>query len=426
MSGRKAVITGLGLLTSLGKTVEENWTNLQAGRSGIGHHPNDGLPEGLQYAAKVGSFEVPAVSRSLSAQMKFLNRGSLLGFAAACQAVEQSGAALGDIPEGRRALYVGSSDFTKCGHEFLYSALRESADGTGRGVDFPKLNAAALLGVNPFFLLESIGNNLFSFLSAAIEFRGPNTSLASLSPCGAQALELANKSIQQGRAEVALAVGSCSWVNEIPLFELEGMGLLSKCRLGSRSFRPFDKARDGFIPGEGGAAILLEAEDIARRRGGTVLGRINGTGNCIDPFPESGAQSKVAARSMHEALETAARRVGDLAFICAHASATRKGDRAELESLAEVTAAVGASVPVCGLKPYTGHMGAASDLAEIILSLKGVARGVVPGTLNFKETDRGYSALKISCEHQPCADANFLSLSSGIGGQSSAVVVSTH
>ena len=137
--------------------------------------------------------------------------------------------------------------------------------------------------VNPFFLLESISNNLFSFLSAALEFMGPNTSLASFSPSGAEALELACRRISAGQADVALAVGCCCWITEIPMYEMEGLGILSRCKHGPASFKPLDRARDGFIPAEGGAAVLVEDGERAigpRRR---ILAEIKGNGNCIEP-----------------------------------------------------------------------------------------------------------------------------------------------
>jgi 3-oxoacyl-[acyl-carrier-protein] synthase II len=108
---------------------------------------------------------------------------------------------------------------------------------------------------------------------------GPNTSLASLSPCGGNALELAYRSIRQNNADVALAVGYGSWINELSIYELEGLGILSGCRSGIQSFRPFDKNRDGFIPGEGGAAVLLESMETAKQRGAGILGKIRGVEN---------------------------------------------------------------------------------------------------------------------------------------------------
>ncbi len=117
--------------------------------------------------------------------------------------------------------------------------------------------------------------------------------------------------------------------------------------------------------------------------------------------------------------------VEDLAFICAHGSATQKGDRSELRSIQEVMETEDTKMPVCGMKPYTGHMGAASDLAEIILGITAIKQRFVPATLNFNETEKEFSLLNISDHHQPCEKDSFLSLSYGIGGQSSSIIVST-
>ena len=111
--------------------------------------------------------------------MKFLNRGSLLGFASAREAVSQCGMQISMIPPERRALYIGSGDFTKVGYDFMFQATKDGSGGKWEEMDYEKLNRSTLDTVNPFFLLESIYNNLFSFLSAYFEFMGPNTSLAS-------------------------------------------------------------------------------------------------------------------------------------------------------------------------------------------------------------------------------------------------------
>jgi 3-oxoacyl-[acyl-carrier-protein] synthase II len=138
-------------------------------------------------------------------------------------------------------------------------------------------NQSTVDKVNPFFLLESICNNLFSFLSAFYELMGSNTTLASHSPYGGNALELTSRSIAQGKADIGVAVGCGNWITEIPLYEMEGLGILSRCKEGIHSYRPFDRKRDGFIPGEGGAALFLEASEIAERRGAKVWGKVNGT-----------------------------------------------------------------------------------------------------------------------------------------------------
>jgi 3-oxoacyl-[acyl-carrier-protein] synthase II len=279
--------------------------------------------------------------------------------------------------------------------------------------------------VNPFFLLESIANNLFSFLSAVFEFMGPSTSLASLSPCGAHALELACRKISTAEADIALAVGCGNWITEIPMYEMDGLGILSKCRQGSASFRPLDRARDGFIPGEGGAAILLEDKERAEARGALILAEIKGHGNCIE-FPQGKGLSvpeQVSKNSIAAALEEGAVDARDLAFICPHGSGTRKGDRSELASISQIMGEPENGVPICALKAYTGHMGAASDICEVILGITAINEGIVPGTLNFSRTDGAFEGMRISASALEAKGRYFLSVSYGIIGQCSSVMV---
>ncbi len=288
-----------------------------------------------------------------------------------------------------------------------------------------KLNESSLYKVNPFFLLESILNNLFSTLSALLECMGPNTTLGNDSPCGGNALELAVRSIENNTADIALVVGCGNWITEIPMYEMASLGLLSACADDVRSFRPFDRQRDGFIPGEGGAAFFLETAERAEQRGAKVLARLRGFGNCSGQPNAAGVgiADEVSADSMKSAMEEAGLSPQDCAFVCCHGSASRAGDRSELMSIARVFGRPGAGIPVCGLKPYTGHLGAASDIAEIIFSMRAAAEGVVPATLHFQEPDEEFRELVISGTHGTTDRRSFLSVSCGVAGQSSAVAV---
>ncbi len=428
MSGREVVITGMGTVTPLGKNVEQNWENLKAMKTGITYFPEDGLPEYLQYYGKVAEFDVPEnIHPKLSSQMKFLNRGALLGFSSACEAVTHSEINISDVPPERRSLYIASGDFTQIDCHFMYPATKDGTDGKWQKMDFEKLNSSALNKVNPFFLLESISNNLFSFLSAYFEFMGPNTSLASLSPCGIHALELAHRSIARNDVDVALVVGCGNWITEVALEELHGLGILSKCKHGTSSFKPFDKNRDGFITGEGGAAIFLESSESAKRRGAEIIGKISKIENCFEPSPDPGLSvaPNIIKRNIEMIMEEADYDINDLAFINLHGSGTKKGDASELSSIIEISKNKTPEIPICGFKSYTGHIGAASDVAEIILGLKSVIDKMVPATLNFEKTEREFSKLNISNSHQTCGKDRFLSISCGIGGQSTSVIVET-
>jgi 3-oxoacyl-(acyl-carrier-protein) synthase len=426
MACREVVITGMGLISPLGLDVAQNWDNLRARRTGIGHYPRDAQPAFAQYLGQVTGFTPPAgLPGKLASQIRFLTRGSLLGLSAAREALTHAAVDLSPVPPGRRALYLAAGDLTQVGYPFIYPAIVAGTSGRFEEMDFEKLNRATLDRVNPFFLLESISNNLFSFLSAFLGFMGTNTSLASLSPCGAQALELAARSIQQEHADIAVAVGCGNWISDVPLLELDGLGLLSACRHGAASFRPLDRRRDGFIPGEGGAAVFLETGESARRRGATILASIRGFGNATAGNLEGSwsVPKKVSEQSMRMALSEAACGLEDLALLCPHGSGTPKGDRSELRSVTAIADGKPPSVPICALKAYTSHLGAASDIAEVILAIQALANQFVPATLNFGEADSEFAALNISGEHQPTEKRHFLSTSYGILGQSSTVVV---
>lgn len=416
----------MGLTTSLGTGVEAAWECLLEGRTGISRHERGGLPEYLRWFGEAEGMErIEGVPKALAGQVRFLNRGSHLGFLAAREAVESSRIDLSSIARQKRGLFIASGDLTKVGCEFIYPALKDGAKGNGGGINFAAMNRSTVGKVNPFFLLESISNNLFSFLSAVYEFMGPNTSMASLSPCGGHALELACRRIRSGDADVALAVGCGNWITEIPMYEMDGLGILSRCAKGSASFRPLDRARDGFIPGEGGAAVLLEEAGEAEKRGATVLAEIRGLGNCFE-FPSGKGLSvpaRVSKRSMELALEEAGLEAGELAAVFPHGSGTRKGDRSELRSIGEVLGNRRGDVPLCALKPYTGHMGAASDISEVIFGIRAMSEGIVPGTLNFARAEPDFEDLAISASTRKTSGKTFLAVSYGIMGQCSCVVV---
>lgn len=423
---RGVVITGIGAVTPLGSNIKECWENILNKKTGIRETPSNNTPRPFRYRGIVESFHIPQdIPRKISSQMKFLNRASYLGFSAALEAVETSGIDLQEVEIGRRSLYIGSGDFTMVGYEFMHDAIDDALDKSTGSIDQARLNRASLTKVNPFFLLESLANNAFSFLSSYFQLMGPGTSLASLSPSGSVALELAVRSIRQDYSDMALVVGSGNWITDIPMYELEGLGVLSRCKNGVSSYRPLDRERDGFIPGEGAGAIVLEAEERAKNRGAHIFGRILGTGNSIEFQPGGGfsVSPTVTKRAMEEAISEANITPDDISFISTHGSGTRKGDEAELGSISDLLGKETSVIPVSAFKGYTGHLGAASDIAEVIFSLLSLKDNLAPATLNFHRADQEFAHMSISGEHRSIEAKRFLSVSYGIGGEASAVVV---
>jgi 3-oxoacyl-[acyl-carrier-protein] synthase II len=426
MPSTEVVVTGMGLVSPLGLNLTQNWENFQAQKTGIGHFPAGDRPVFTQYLGRVDGAELPTdIPGKLANQVRFLSQGSRLGLGAAREALAHAAPDLNRIPPGRRALYLASGDLTQVGYAFLYPAMAESTSGKFEQIDSERLNEATLARVNPFFLLESIANNLFSFASAYLSFMGTNTSVASLSPCGAHALELAARSIQDGHADIAMAIACGSWINEVPLLEMSGLGLLSRCRQGVASFRPLDRRRDGFIPGEGAAALVLESAENAQERGAPIYASLRGFGNAttVSETESWSVPERVSEQSMRSAIEEAGCDLSDLAFWCPHGSGTVKGDRSELHSIMAVTNPHSEPPRVSALKAYTAHLGAASDLAEIIFCTQALTQHLVPGTLNFQDADTEFARLVIAEHHQRTDKRLFLSTSYGLLGQSSSVVV---
>lgn len=421
METRTVAITGVGLISALGRGVAANWESVAAGRCGLTADGDPMYPAWIRWAGRVADATLPAgLDPKLLGQAKFLNRGALLGLAAAWEATQQA-ALPAALPAGRRALYVATGDFTMADCAFLYPAVREASGGRFRALDPERLNRATVDKVNPFFLLESIANNPFSFVSAALGCMGPGTSLGSQSPSGAHALELGYRTVRTGRADAAVVVGCGAWVGPVPQLEMKELGLLSAALAGAASYRPFDRRRDGFLVGDGGAALVLEPLEAARTRGAVVHGVVRGVGNATGSSSRLVVQPEVALAAIREALTEAATAPAGLGFVCPHGSGTRKGDRSEGVALRELLA--GAPVPVCALKPYTGHLGAASDVGEIVLGLSAAAHGAVPATLHFTAAEPAYAELALAGTPQPCAAPVFLSVSCGLAGQAAAAVV---
>lgn len=420
LESKGVAITSIGIISPLGLGLKENLEGLLNQKTGI--NSNCVVGSKTLHFGRVNLQIKPPQDKGLASQFKFLNRGGQLAFVVACETMNEQNISL--IPPEDRAFFLATGDLTNAG-EFMYSTFKVVLDQRAKDIDQRKLNKTAINKVNPFFLLESIANNPFSLISAYFELMGENTTVASLSPCGGLALELAARTIRQGRAKIALVIASGSWINPVKLFEMDGLGLLSTCKRGIYSYAPFDKKRDGFLPSEGAAALLIEDEESARQRGARIYGRVwvcksmcDVTSDTVMTVPRA-MTKKVIAHAIREAgLE-----LDQLAFICAHGSGSVKGDRSELKSLEELFDETKTALPVCALKPYTGHMGAASDLADMILSMESLRRGLIPKTLNFTKSDREFEDIPITREAIKTDKRFFMSVSNGLGNLSVATIV---
>jgi 3-oxoacyl-(acyl-carrier-protein) synthase len=234
MSEPIVAITGMGVISSLASSLDGHWPRLLQGATGIRELGDERLPRTLRYAGRVDDDALPPdTPPEVLKQGRLISPSSRLGLRAVDEAMRGSGLDLSQIEPSRRALYIGASDYSKGDYRDFYAAFREAGTTADRAVDPERVNKATLHTVDPFFLLEGLTNNLVAFVSRRYQLQGPNTTLASQSPCGAQALELAARTLVQDQADVAIVVGTCVWSPFVSLFDLDALGLLSRCREGA-------------------------------------------------------------------------------------------------------------------------------------------------------------------------------------------------
>src|SRR5499433_2702462 len=359
MSEPVVAITGMGVISSLAPSLDGHWQRLLEGATGIRQVGEESAPPALRYARRLEEVALPAdTPPEVLKQGRLISPSSRYGLQAVHEAMRSSGLDLTQIDPSRRALYIGAADYSKAAYHDFYAAWREGGVTAGGALDAERINRATLHTVDPFVLLVGLTNNLVAFVSRRYQLQGPNTTLASHSPCGMQALDLACRSLLQDEADVAVVVGVCAWSRLVPLFDLDALGLLSQCQDGPRSFRPFDRRRDGFIAGDGAAALVLEPLGLARARGARVFGCVRGLASFTDGSDTRnlGASVETTRRTMTAALDEASTRLDEVAFVSPHGSGTREGDRVELSAIAEFLGCNRAVTPISAMKPYTGHM----------------------------------------------------------------------
>ncbi len=375
---RRVWVTGLGLVTPLGIGLPAFWDGLQSERSPVKRIDRfDPSPFRSQVAAQVDGFEPTDHMEARTAAR--LDRFSQFGLAAGRLAIDDAGIRLdeGGGPRADRfAVYVGSAlggiAYAESQHErYLDRGIRSVA---------PNLALAVFGGAAP------------ANLGIALGLHGPILSTANSCAAGAVAIGEALHLIRSGGADAALAGGV-----EVPLSPL-AFGAFDIIRaLSNRhndepaaASRPFDAERDGFVMGEGAALLVLEAEDVARRRGATPYAELRGFAatsdahHMVQPRPD-GHQ---AARAARLALADGGMRAADVDYVNAHASSTPLGDVAEARALARALGPRSREVPVSGTKAYYGHPLGASGAIEAAICALAIGRGWAPGTVNLDEPDR--------------------------------------
>lgn len=408
---RRVVVTGLGALTPLGNSVQDYWGGLLQGRSGAAPITRfDASKFRTQFAAEVKGFDPENhMDRKEARKMDPYTQYAMV---TAEEAFKDAGLHQFKI-DGERAGVIWGS-----GIGGLYTVFHEfknyfEGDGT------PKFN--------PFFVPKMISDIAAGYLSIRYGFHGPNYTTVSACASSNNAIIDAFNYIRWGVADLFITGGSEAAVNEPGVAGFNAMKALSERNDDpATASRPFDLNRDGFVLGEGGAALILESLDHALARGARIYAEIGGAGLSADahhitaPHPEGLGATLV----MRNALRDAGLVPSEIDYINVHGTSTPLGDLSEIKAIQNVFGEDAYRLNVSSTKSMTGHLLGAAGAAEAVASILAIVNGIVPPTINHFTDDPAFDPRINLTFNAPQSRTVRAALSNtfGFGGHNTSVV----
>ena len=349
------VVTGRGVVSSIGESPDAFFEALLAKRSGIA----DGIGACVDFDPE--SAMTPKLARRS-------DRYTQLAVAAADQAVAEAGVPDGIDPE-RLGVLVGTG---VGGLVTLQAECEAWLEGGDRAV-------------SPHFVPMMMPNAAAGTIAIRVGAHGPGFSVSSACATGGHAIGEAMRMIDRGEADAVIAGGTEAALTGLCIAAFRRMGALSREGVS----RPFDAGRDGFVMGEGAAVLVLEREEHAKARGAEIFARIAGYGASNDAFhiTQPDENGRGAKQAMLATLKDAGAATGDVGYINAHGTSTPFNDKIETLAIKQVFNGSATPPPVSSTKSHIGHLLGAAGAVEAIVCLEAVRRGVLPPTLNYQEPD---------------------------------------
>jgi 3-oxoacyl-[acyl-carrier-protein] synthase II len=374
VSKRRVVVTGLGVVSPVGSTVDSAWAAVLRGESGIGPLTRfDVSAFPVRFGGEVRGFDVaqyitPKEARRMDDFMHY-------GVAAGVQAVSDSG------------IDFSKTDPTRCG---AVCGAGIGGLGTIEAEYGEYLKAMSPRKISPFFVPATIINMIAGHLSIRYGLRGPNLGVVTACTTSTHAIGLGMRTIQYGDADVMVAGGGEMATTRCGLGSFgQAKALSTRNDAPKEASRPWDKDRDGFVLSDGGGGVLLEELEHARGRGAHIYAELVGFGMSGDAYhitapPEDGEGARLA---MANALRDAAMNPGQVQYINAHATSTPLGDRAETVAMKRAFGEHAKTVAISSTKSMTGHLLGAAGVVEAIFCLLAIRDGVAPPTINYHTPD---------------------------------------
>jgi 3-oxoacyl-[acyl-carrier-protein] synthase II len=375
MSRRRVVVTGLGCVSPVGNTVDEAWSNLLAGRSGIDRITKfDPTAFACQIAGEVKNLDLePYISAKEARGMdSFIH----FGIAAAHQAVMDAGLPVGDALEEEASHRVACLIGSGIGGLPLIEATH--TEYVSRG---PRR-------ISPFFVPASIINMIAGHVSMRYGFKGPNFAVVSACTTGLHCIGEAARKIEYGDADVVIAGGSEATVSPLGVGGFASMRALSTRNDDpATASRPWDKDRDGFVLGEGAGVMVLESYEHAKARGARIYAEVVGYGMSADAGHMTAPSMDGPRRAMLNALRNAGMNVDAVQYLNAHGTSTPLGDVNETNAIKAALGDHAHKVVVNSTKSMTGHLLGGAGGIESVFTVLALHHQKSPPTINIFNQD---------------------------------------
>jgi len=399
----RVVITGMGIYSSLGKNKEAVTQSLFEGRSGIILDPKRkemGYRSGL-----TGFVERPQLKGLLDRRSRIMMpEHAEFAYMSTIEALQQAGMDTDYFEQNETGIVFGNDSCAQPVIEAI-DLIREKKDTmmVGSGSVFQVLNSTVTMNLATIFKL-----------------RGINFSISAACASGSHAIGLGYLFIKQGLQERVIC-GGAQEINIYSMPNFDALGTFStKEDAPTKASRPFDRDRDGLVPGGGAATVILESLESAQARGAHILAEVIGYGFSSNGQHISNPSVEGQVRSINKALKDAGVSAKDIQYINAHATSTPAGDGSEAEAIYEV---FGGKTPVSATKSMTGHECWMAGASEIVYSMLMMQNGFMAPNINFENPDEHSAKINILPEtHQQEFDL-FLSNSFGFGGTNSSLIV---
>jgi 3-oxoacyl-[acyl-carrier-protein] synthase II len=407
---KRVVVTGLGCVSPVGNNVADTWRALIAGKSGaapITHF--DASRHKTKFAAEVKGFDGPAMFGTREARK--MDRFVQFATAAALEALAQAKFTVDPSNRDRVGVLIGS------GIGGINTMLAEVETMRERGPD----------RISPFLIPMMISDSAAGMIAIRVGARGPNMAIATACATGTNAVGEAAEMIRRGSADVMIAGAAEASIVAVAIAGMNVMGALStRNDEPEKASRPFDKNRDGFLMGEGGAILILESLEHAQARGAEILCEFSGYGTSDDAYhisapAEDGAG---AALSMRLALENAGLAVTDIGYINAHGTSTALNDKGETAAIKTVFGEQAYKIPISSTKSMTGHLLGASGTLEAVVCAQVLRENILPPTINYETPDPVCDLDYVPNQARPAYPNHIMSNSFGFGGHNATLILS--